>query len=107
MGFDQLVPIVEAAKLLQCSPERLAVGNVTHPEQVPFERPDEPFGRAVDFGLRDECGRAGCPMPRGSRVCVPNLGKEAAEPTILTRRRVRFQSVPPGPIPRGPSKAQT
>ena len=93
---------MQAAKLLRCLPELLAAGKVTHPEQVLFERPDEPFGHTVSFGLPDEAGRAGCPMPAGRRVPVPKPWGEAALPTILTRRRVRFQSVPPGPIPPGP-----
>jgi hypothetical protein len=46
-----------------------------------------------------------CSMPGSRRVRVPKPGKEAALPTILTRRRVRLQSVPPGPIPPGPSAA--
>ena len=39
-------------------------------------------------------------MHGGRRVRVPKPWEEAALPTILTRRRVRFPSVLPGPIPR-------
>ena len=52
--LHQPLLIVQAAKLLQCQPEFLAGGKVTHPEQILFERADEPLGYPVAFRLPNE-----------------------------------------------------